>query len=69
MNLHRSEETLPSQLYAAVLQGFEASLVEMFLVEVYRYKHFQFTSSIKSTIRTYLAHTCETDTGSNSRLS
>lgn len=64
MNLHRLEEIATSQLCAAVPEGFEAQiagLVEMFLVEVNRRKLCQFTSSIKSKIRTHLAHMHETD--------
>lgn len=65
MNVYRPEETTTFQLYAAALEGTEAQiagLVEMFLVEVYRNKLCQFTSSIKSKITTHLAQVHETVT-------
>lgn len=58
MNLRCPEEITTSQLYGVQM----ARLVEMFLVEVYRCKLCQFTSSIKSKIRTHLAYTYEMDT-------
>lgn len=45
-----------------VLEPRFAGLVEMFLVEVYRCKLCQFTSSIKSKIRMHLAYMYEIDT-------
>ncbi|XP_026514539.1 zinc finger protein 879-like [Terrapene carolina triunguis] len=58
-NLHLPEEITTSQLYASATEGFEAqiaSLVEMFLVEVYRCKLCHFTSSIKNKIRTHMTN-------------
>ncbi|XP_039383638.1 oocyte zinc finger protein XlCOF6-like isoform X2 [Mauremys reevesii] len=58
-NLHLPEEITTSRLYASAAEGFEvqiASLVEMFLVEVYRCKLCQFTSSIKNKIRTHMTN-------------
>lgn len=58
------EEIATSWLYAAVLESFEVHrgcLVEVFLVKIYGCKLCQFTGSIKSKIKTHLAHTDETD--------
>ncbi|KAM6349850.1 uncharacterized protein O3Q21_014091 [Podargus strigoides] len=65
MNMHPLEEMATSQLSVAVAEGFEAQiagLIEMFLVELYRWKLCQFSSSIKSKIRTHLAYVHETNT-------
>ncbi|XP_028909835.1 zinc finger and BTB domain-containing protein 17-like isoform X2 [Ornithorhynchus anatinus] len=64
VTLHLREEITTSKLYSSAAEGFEAqiaSLVEMFLVEVYRCKLCQFTSSIKKKIRTHMANIHERD--------
>ncbi|XP_018613179.1 zinc finger protein 513 isoform X2 [Scleropages formosus] len=67
VTLRLSEESATSSLYCSTAEGMEArvsTLVEAFLVEVYRCRVCQFTSSLKSRISTHvaerhdLAHTC-----------
>uniref|UniRef100_W5N2T7 Si:dkey-154p10.3 n=1 Tax=Lepisosteus oculatus TaxID=7918 RepID=W5N2T7_LEPOC len=51
------EETTTSRLYSSTVEGVEgqvSSLVEMFLVEVYRCRVCQFTSSLKSKISSHV---------------
>ncbi|XP_043920905.1 gastrula zinc finger protein XlCGF57.1-like isoform X2 [Protopterus annectens] len=57
VTLHLTEEKTTSHLYLDSAEGFEiplADLVEVFLVEVYRCKICQFTSSLKNKISTHL---------------
>ncbi|XP_028831451.1 oocyte zinc finger protein XlCOF6 [Denticeps clupeoides] len=57
--LQLPEGSVTSSLYCSAAEGLEAgvsSLVESFLVEVYRCKACQFTSSAKTTISTHVAH-------------
>lgn len=70
MNLHHLKEVTISQFCAAVPEGFKAkivALVEMFLVELYRCKLCQFTSSSRKEIRTHLA--CVYKTGTAHQIS
>ena len=58
--LRLAEERVSSRLYCSSAEGLEArvsSLVEVFLVEVYRCRVCQFTSSIKASICTHVAET------------
>ncbi|XP_074064756.1 uncharacterized protein LOC141503420 [Macrotis lagotis] len=64
VTVHLPEEITTSKLSASSVEGFEAkiaSLVEMFLVEVYRCKLCQFTSSIKNKIKTHVFNIHEQD--------
>lgn len=57
VTLHLTEEKTTSRLYVDTAEGFEiplADLVEVFLVEVYRCKICQFTSSLRNKISTHL---------------
>ncbi|KAL4623424.1 zinc finger protein 513-like isoform X2 [Arapaima gigas] len=67
VTLRLSDESATSRLYCSTTEGMEArvsTLVEAFLVEVYRCRVCQFTSSLKSRISTHVAerhdlgHTC-----------
>ncbi|XP_007488087.2 gastrula zinc finger protein XlCGF26.1-like isoform X1 [Monodelphis domestica] len=64
VTVHLPEEITTSKLSSSSVEGFEAqiaSLVEMFLVEVYRCKLCQFTSSIKNKIKTHVFNIHEQD--------
>ncbi|XP_068959666.1 gastrula zinc finger protein XlCGF26.1-like isoform X2 [Petaurus breviceps papuanus] len=64
VTVHLPEEITTSKLSSSSVEGFEAkiaSLVEMFLVEVYRCKLCQFTSSIKNKIKTHVFSIHEQD--------
>ncbi|XP_072459803.1 uncharacterized protein [Notamacropus eugenii] len=64
VTVHLPEEITTSKLSSSSVEGFEAkiaSLVEMFLVEVYRCKLCQFTSSIKNKIKTHVFNIHEKD--------
>ncbi|XP_053570659.1 zinc finger protein 808 [Bombina bombina] len=56
--LHINEEIGTSQFYTSTAEGFDAqisSLVEVFLVEIYRCKLCQFTSSVKNKISLHVS--------------
>ncbi|KAJ8272718.1 hypothetical protein GJAV_G00092590 [Gymnothorax javanicus] len=58
VTLHLPEESTTSRLYCSTAEGMEArvsTLVEAFLVEVYRCRVCQFTSSLKSCIQTHVS--------------
>ncbi|XP_061111859.1 zinc finger protein 668 [Conger conger] len=58
VTLHLAEESATSRLYCSTAEGMEAqvsTLVEAFLVEVYRCRVCQFTSSLKARISTHVA--------------
>lgn len=58
VTLHLPEESATSRLYCSTAEGMEArvsTLVEAFLVEVYRCRVCQFTSSLKARISTHVA--------------
>lgn len=60
VTLRLAEDMVTSHLYCSSAEGLEArvsSLVEAFLVEVYRCRVCQFTSSIKACISTHVAET------------
>ncbi|KAJ8336745.1 hypothetical protein SKAU_G00379650 [Synaphobranchus kaupii] len=68
VTLRLPEESATSRLYCRAAEGMEArvsTLVEAFLVEVYRCRVCQFTSSLKARISTHVAerhdleHTCQ----------
>lgn len=57
VTLHIAEENVTSSLYCGAVHGVDAhvpTLVEAFLVEVYRCRVCQFTSALKSKITTHL---------------
>nr|XP_033790715.1 oocyte zinc finger protein XlCOF6-like [Geotrypetes seraphini] len=64
VTLHLGDEIMTSRLYASANEDFEvqiASLVEMFLVEVYRCKLCQFASSIKTKIELHMSNVHQQD--------
>ncbi|KAG2458490.1 ZFP26 protein, partial [Polypterus senegalus] len=57
--LHIPEERTTSRLYSTNVEGIEgqvSNLIEMFLVEVYRCKVCQFTSSLKNKIKSHITN-------------
>ncbi|RXM99219.1 Zinc finger protein 26 [Acipenser ruthenus] len=59
VELHVPEENTTSRLYSSTVEGIEgqvSSLVEMFLVEIYRCRVCQFTSSLKNKISAHVSN-------------
>ncbi|MBN3273528.1 ZFP26 protein, partial [Polyodon spathula] len=59
VELHVPEENTTSRLYSSTVEGIEgqvSSLVEMFLVEIYRCRVCQFTTSLKNKISAHVSN-------------